>query len=67
MKLYAENLHEGKKSVHFQNKRAHNLETLAGIHKQNDTLLETSILRNYGKISSLPPKNWAGLYQKSSN
>ena len=30
-----------KKSIHFQNKRVHDLETLEGIHKKNATLLET--------------------------
>ena len=49
----AENLREGKKSIDIQNKRAHNLETLKGIHKKNATLLETSLLKNYGKLSSL--------------
>ena len=68
MKLYAENPRGGqKKSIHFQNKRAHNLETLRGIHKKNATLLETSLLKNYGKRSSLPPKNLESLFQKSSN
>ena len=57
----------GKKSIHFQNEGAHNLETLGGIHKKNVTLLETLLLKNYGKLSSLSPKNWASLYQKSSN
>ena len=55
-----------KKIIHFQNKRAHNQETLGCIHKKNATLFETSLLNNYGKISSLSPKNWASLYQKSS-
>ena len=55
---------KGRKSIHFQNKRAHNLETLGGIHKKNATLLETSLLKNYGKLSSLSPKNWASLYKK---
>ena len=58
---------KGRKSIHFQNKRAHNLETLGGIHKKNATLLETSLPKNYGKLSSLPSKNWTNLYQKSSN
>ena len=56
-----------KKSIHFQNKRTHNLETIEGIHKKNATLLETSLLKNYGKLSSLSPKNWGSLYQISSN
>ena len=58
---------KGKKSIHFQNKRAHKLETLGGIHKKNATLLETSLLKNYGKLSSLSCKNWTNLHQKSSN
>ena len=36
--------------MHFQNKRAQNLETLAGIHKKNATLLGTSLLKNWKKI-----------------
>ena len=69
MNLYGENLREGKKSIHFQNKRAHNLENLGGIHKKNATLLETSLLKNYGKLSffGLSPKFWVSLYQKRSN
>ena len=55
---------KGKKSIHFQNKKAHNLENLGGIHKKIAPLLETSLLKNYGKISSLSPQNWASLYQK---
>ena len=54
MKLYAENLREG--SIHFQNKRDHNLKTLGGIHNKNATLLETLLLKNCGKPSSLSPK-----------
>ena len=42
MKLYAENLREGEKSTHFQNIRAHNLETCGGFRKENATMLETS-------------------------
>ena len=53
MELYAENLCQGEKSIHFENKRAHNLETLEGIHKKNAKPLETSLLKNYGKVSSL--------------
>ena len=64
MNLYEENLREGKKSIHLQNKRTHNLENLEGIHKKNATLLETSLLKNYGKLSSLSPKNGVRLYQK---
>ena len=59
MKLYAENHLEGqKKSIHFQNQRAHNLETFVGIHKKNSTLLETSLLKNCWKLSSFSPNNW---------
>ena len=47
MKLQAGNLGEEQKiPMHFQNKGAHNLETLGGIHKKNATLLETSLLKN---------------------
>ena len=46
---------------------AHNPETLRGTHKKNGTLLETSLLKNCGKLSSLSRKNWGCLYQKSSN
>ena len=52
--------------MRLQNKRAQNLETFEGIHKKNGTLLETSLLKNYGKLSSLSLKNWASIYQKSS-
>ena len=55
------------KSIHFQNKRTQNLETLGGIYKKYVTLLETSLLKNCGKLSSLSPKYWCSLYQKSSN
>ena len=48
---------EGKKSIHIQNKKAHNLETLGGIHKKNSTLLKTPLVKNYGKLPSLSPKN----------
>ena len=58
---------KGKESIHFQNKRAHNLETLGGIHKENATLLLTLFLKNYGKLSILSPKTGASLYQKNSN
>ena len=64
MKLHAESLREGEKSIHFQNKMAHNIETLGNFHKKNVTLLETSLLKNYGKLSSLSPKNGVRLYQK---
>ena len=57
---------KGKKIMHFLNKRAHNLETPGGIHKKA-TLLETSLLKNCGKLSNFLPKNWGSLYQKSSN
>ena len=42
MKLSAESFREGEKSTHFQNKRAHNLETCEGVRKKNTTMLETS-------------------------
>ena len=54
---------KGKKIIHFQNKRAHNLETPGGIHK-NVTLFATSLLKNCGKLSNFLPKNWGSLYQK---
>ena len=47
---------KGKKSIHFQNKMAQNLEILGGIHKKNSTLLQTSLQNNFGNFSSLPPK-----------
>ena len=54
---------KGKKiNIHFQNKKAHNLETLEGIHKKNATLLETSLLKNCRKISSLPSKKLGSLF-----
>ena len=55
---------KGKKSIHFQSKRAHNLEVLGGIHKKNATLLETSLLKNCGKLSSLSPKTWGSFFLK---
>ena len=33
----------GKNSIHLQNEKAHDLETLGGIHKENATLIETSL------------------------
>ena len=47
---------KGKKSIHFQSKRAHNLETVGDIHKKNNTLLETSLLENCEKLSILTPQ-----------
>ena len=67
MKLYLETFVKEKKSIHFPNKRAHNLENLGGIHKKNTILLETSLLKNSGKLSSLSTKNLGGLFQKISN
>ena len=69
MKLCEENLREGGNINTFQKKGliAHNLETLGGIRKENATLLETSLLKNYGKLSNLSPKHWADLYQKGSS
>ena len=57
----------GKKSIHFQNKRAHNLETLEGIHKKNATLLADFITEELWKTSCFSSTNWVSLYQKSSN
>ena len=45
-----------KKPIHFQNKTTHNVETLGGIHKKNAALLEISLLKNCGKLSSLTLK-----------
>ena len=59
MKLYGENLPEGQK--HSQNifkTRTHNQETVTSIHKKNPTLLETSLSKNCGTLSSLSLKNW---------
>ena len=55
------------KLIHFQNKRADNLETLGDIHEKHATLLETSLLKNCEKLSSFSPKNWEISYQKRSN
>ena len=44
-----------------------NLETPGGILEKNATLLETSLLKNCGKLSSLSPKNLGTLFQKNSN
>ena len=44
------------KSTNFQYKRAHNLETLGGIYEKNAKLLQTSLLKNCGKLASLLPK-----------
>ena len=65
--LYAENLTEGQKNQYIFKKRTHNLETLGGIHKKNATLLKTSLLNNFGKVSSLSHKSGGSLYQKSTN
>ena len=54
-----------KKSIYFQNKRARNLETLGGTRKKYGTLLESSSLKSYGKLSRLSPKNWVSLYEKN--
>ena len=60
MKLYAENFREEQKLNQYIFKtRTHNLGTLASIHKKNATLLETSLLKNCGKLSILSPKNWS--------
>ena len=58
MKLYAENFCEGQKYQYiFKTKRVYDLETLRGIHKKNAALLETLLLKNYGKRFSLSPGN----------
>ena len=64
MKLYAENLREGQKSQYIFKTRTHYLETLASIHKTNATLLETSLLKNCGELSSLSRKNWSNFTLK---
>ena len=46
---------------------AHNLETLGGIHKKNVTLLESSLMKNCVKLSSLSLKNWGSLYQSQED
>ena len=56
MKLYTENLHEGQKNQYIFKTRTHNLETLASIHKKNVTLLESSLLKNCGKVLVCHPK-----------
>ena len=55
MKLYVENFREEEKINTFSEQKAHNLETLGAIHKKNATLLETSLLKHYGKRSSSHP------------
>ena len=64
MTLYAENLREGQENQYILKTRTHNLETLASIYKKNATLLEASLLRNCGKLSSLSRKNWRDFVQK---
>ena len=63
MKLYVGNLRERKKkkknSIHFQNEKLHNLETLRDIHEKNDILLETSLLKNCGKVGGVYINNVA--------
>ena len=58
---YANNLWKtsvkGRETALFKNKKNHNLETLKGIKKKIGTLSGTSLLINYGKISSLSPKH----------
>ena len=63
VKLFAENL---CKEILFKNKRPHNLETLKWICKKIGAVLETSLLRSCGKISSLPPTYWRSSYPKST-
>ena len=55
MKLYVENLRGGQKNQYIFKKKAHDLETLGGIHEKNATMLETSLLKNSGKFFSLLP------------
>ena len=43
------------------------MKMIVGIHKKDPTLLQKSLLKNYEKLSRLSPKNWASLYQKTSN
>ena len=50
--------------MHFQNKRAHNLETLGVIHKKNATLLETSLLKIAENVLVCHPKI-EGVYTKN--
>ena len=64
MKLYAENFREGQKYQYiFKTKRVYDLETLRGIHKKNATLLETLLLKNYGKCLVCHPEI-EGVYTK---
>ena len=58
MKLCAETSVKGNKNQYIFKTRTHNLKALASIHKKNVKLLETSLLYNCGKLSSLSPKNW---------
>ena len=46
-----------KKINIFSESKAHNLESLGGIHKKNATLSETSLLKNCGKLSRFSTKN----------
>ena len=48
---------EGKIINTFSKQRAYNLGTIGGIHMKNATLLETALLKNFGKLSSLSSKN----------
>ena len=50
MKLYAENLREG------QNKRAHNLENLGGIHQKNATHRDFVTEESWKKFHFITPK-----------
>ena len=67
MELHAENLHEEQKNQYIFKTRTHNLETLAGTHKKNATLLVVSLLKNCAKFLVCHPKVGGILYQKSSN
>ena len=54
---------KGKKINTFSKQRVYNLETLGGIHKKNATLLETLLLKNYGKCLVCHPEI-EGVYTK---
>ena len=55
-------LKDRKINTFSKKKRTHNLETHGGIHKKNATLLKTSLLDNFGKVSSLSHKSGGSLY-----
>ena len=45
VKLFVDNLRQGKKTVFFKNKRSHNVETLKWINTKWGTLSQTSLMR----------------------